>query len=104
VKSSERLRRKQRRLRGLLRLTVLLVIVSVLVWTGVRVAHATSNPAQVNNKAYVVHSGDNLWTIAARQYGAGRDLRPVIYAIERYNKLQTTSLVPGQILRLPALE
>lgn len=106
ARSSVRARRgrRRRRRRGLVRLITLVLIVTIVVWAGARAANATSDRALVNDRVYTVHDGDTLWTIAARAYGAGRDLRPVIYAIESRNHLDTAQIKPGQRLSLPPLQ
>jgi len=58
----------------------------------------------VSDKVYEVRSGDTLWTIAVNHYGAVRDPRPLVYAVERHNHLTSTWLTPGQVLLLPPLE
>jgi nucleoid-associated protein YgaU len=93
--------RRQRRVRGLVRLVVLVVIVAAVVWAGARVANATADRSAVSEGVYVVRSGDTLWQIAAGAYGGGRDLRPLIYDIERRNGLPSADITPGQRLVLP---
>jgi len=93
--------RRQRRVRGLVRLAVLIVIVVAVVWVGARVANATADRSAVSEHVYVVHRGDTLWQIAADAYGGGRDLRPLIYDIERRNGLPSADISPGQRLVLP---
>jgi nucleoid-associated protein YgaU len=87
--------------RGLVRLAVLVVIVAAVVWAGARVANATADRSAVSEHDYVVHRGDTLWQIAAAAYGGGRDLRPLIYEIERRNGLDSADITPGQRLMLP---
>ena len=93
--------RRQRRVRGLVRLAVLVVIVAAVVWAGARVANATADRSAVSEHVYVVHRGDTLWQIAAGAYGGGRDLRPLIYDIERRNGMDSADITPGQRLVLP---
>lgn len=68
-------------------------------------AHALRGaPVQVRPVAvhrYVVQPGDTLWSIATRLQ-TGRDPRQVVDAVARRNGLQDASLVPGQVLVLPA--
>lgn len=96
-------RRRERRIRGLVRLVVLVVIVAVVVWAGARVANATPDRSAVSEGVYVVHRGDTLWQIAADAYGRGRDLRPLVYDIQRRNGLQSADISPGQPLVLPVV-
>jgi len=68
-------------------------------------AHALlSGPAQVRPVAahrYVVRQGDTLWSIATR-LEPGRDPRQVVDAVARRNHIEGASLVPGQVLVVPA--
>jgi nucleoid-associated protein YgaU len=50
-------------------------------------------------QAYVVRSGDTLWTIAASHYGG--DPREAVYRVENRNHLAGALLRPGQKLVLP---
>jgi nucleoid-associated protein YgaU len=94
-----RARSRRRRLQGLVRLLVLVVVVAAVVFVGVRVAGASSPVGH-----YQVQAGDTLWSIAQQSYGEGRDLRPVVFAIERANHLATADLQPGDDLLLPQVE
>jgi len=51
-----------------------------------------------------VRAGDDLWTIAAREYGDARDLRKAVFSIRAANGLATATLQPGQRLVLPYLD
>jgi len=57
---------------------------------------------RVSQRTYVVRQGDTLWAIASRIAPAG-DPRPVIQAIQDANGVDAGSLVPGSVLRIPAL-
>ncbi len=96
--------RRRRRLAGLIRFAVFLLLIFVAVWAGVRVAHAGDDPAVYSGTAYTVQAGDDLWTIAEAQYGAEMDLRAAVYAIREANGLESSSLEPGEALTLPYLE
>jgi LysM repeat protein len=50
---------------------------------------------------YVVQSGDTLWSIAVSR-APGSDPRPVVQAIADANQVDAGSLVPGQVLVIPA--
>jgi LysM repeat protein len=50
---------------------------------------------------YVVRPGDTLWAIAVRQ-APGDDPRQVVAAIVRANGVDPGTLIPGQVLDLPA--
>ena len=95
---------RRRRLAGLLRLTVFLLLVFVAVWAGVRVAHAGTDAGVYSGHEVVVSAGDTLWNIAAHEYGAQVDLRRAIYRIRELNRLQQSLISPGERLTLPYLE
>jgi len=50
-------------------------------------------------QAYVVRSGDTVWTIAASHYGG--DPREAVYRLESRNHLAGALVHPGQKLVLP---
>jgi nucleoid-associated protein YgaU len=50
---------------------------------------------------YVVQSGDTLWSIAVSR-APGSDPRPIVQAIADANRVDAGSLVPGQVLVIPA--
>jgi LysM domain len=50
---------------------------------------------------YVVQRGDTLWSIAVSR-APGSDPRPVVQAIADANRVDAGSLVPGQVLVIPA--
>ncbi len=95
---------RRRRLAGLLRFAVFLLLVFVAVWAGVRVAHAGTDSGVYSGHQYVVSSGDTLWSIAADEYGAGIDLRRAVFEIRTVNSLGGSSVSPGDRLTLPYLE
>jgi nucleoid-associated protein YgaU len=94
---------RRRRLAGLLRFAVFLLLIFIAVWAGVRVAHAGTDASVYTGHHYVVHRGDTLWTIAAQEYGPDADLRRAVYEIEEVNRLTHAGLQPGSQLTLPYL-
>ena len=94
----------RRRLAGLLRFVVFLLLIFVAVWAGVRVAHAGTDASLYTGHQYVASSGDTLWSIAAHEYGADVDLRRAIYKIREVNHLDESTVSPGERLTLPYLE
>ena len=99
-----RRQRRRRRVAGLVRFAVFLLLIFVAVWAGVRVAHAGDDATIYTGTPYTVQAGDDLWTIAGEQYGADADLRAAVYAIREANELQTSALQPGQSITLPYQE
>lgn len=61
----------------------------------------TSEPQRVARTAYLVRSGDTLWSIAER-LAPGADPRPVVDAIAAANGVDAGGLVPGQMLLIPS--
>ena len=50
---------------------------------------------------YVVTAGDSLWDIATRHAGPEIDVRNLISDIKDLSGLKTSTIYPGQILRIP---
>jgi LysM repeat protein len=61
----------------------------------------TGGSARGAGDRYVVQSGDTLWSIAVSR-APGADPRPVVQAIADANQVDAGSLVPGQVLLIPA--
>jgi nucleoid-associated protein YgaU len=49
-----------------------------------------------------VVTGDTLWDIAAVHTPAGGDVRRTVYDIRQANHLESATIVPGQVLQIPA--
>ncbi len=95
---------RRRRLAGLLRFAVFLLLIFVAVWAGVRVAYAGTDAGVYTGHEYVVRDGDTLWKIAAQEYGPGADVRRAVYKIRAANRLDGSAVPPGDRLTLPYLE
>lgn len=54
-------------------------------------------PEQTNSKTYTVKAGDTLWSIAAKQLGAGYKYPQ----IKKLNNLTSNTIKVGQVLKLP---
>jgi len=94
---------RRRRLAGLLRFAVFLLLIFVAVWAGVRVAHAGEDASVYTGHRYVIRAGDTLWDIAAHEYGPGADLRRAVWQIRQANDLGGATVQPGRQLTLPYL-
>lgn len=96
-----RRQRRRRRLAGLTRLAVFMLVLMLAIWAGVRVAHAGPDAAIYTGVRYQVQAGDTLWGIAAAHYGGGVDIRRAVYDIRQANGLQQAVVHPGDTLTLP---
>ena len=74
------------------------VIVLVLAALAVGLAARTSHGAGPE-RVYVVKPTDTLWSIASRTYAG--DVREGVWKLEQRNHLRSTTLTPGQVLRVP---
>lgn len=97
-------RRRRRRVTGLVRFAVFLLLIFVAVWAGVRVANAGTDGSLYTGRQYVVRQGDDLWTIASHSYGPAVDIRKAVFVIREANGLGDAVLQPGQHLQLPTLQ
>lgn len=99
-----RRQRRRRRVAGLVRFAVFLLLIFVAVWAGVRVAHAGTDGTLYTGRHYVVQPGDDLWSIASTHYDGAVDVRKAVYDIREANHLSDAVIQPGQELQLPSLE
>jgi Tfp pilus assembly protein FimV len=64
------------------------------------VAGASSGVRPASHRAYVVHPGDTLWSIAGHLAGPGADPRPLVDELLQANG-GASVIVPGETLQLP---
>jgi len=76
------------------RLLILLLAISLLVGIVAHPSGGAGKPVR-----YVVKPTDTLWSIATRHYAG--DPREGIWKLQQRNRLEGTTLVPGQRLVLP---
>lgn len=50
---------------------------------------------------YVVSAGDTLWRVAAGHAGSGTDIRNLVADIKDLSGIDSSTIYPGQVLRLP---
>lgn len=48
-----------------------------------------------------VKPGDTLWKISKQNMRQNEDIRCYIYEIRQINNLQTSKIIPGQVIRIP---
>ncbi len=75
------------------------MIVALVLLLASSVMAAGPEPETVD---YLVHSGDTLWTIAEDVASDGGDVRGLISEIRHLNDLESSLIVPGQKLLVPA--
>jgi polar amino acid transport system substrate-binding protein len=76
-----------------------ILILSLLV-VGLWALFARDSSATGPERTYRVQPGDTLWSIAATTYAG--DPREGVWKLERRNRLNGPTIVPGQVLHLPA--
>lgn len=73
---------------------ILVAALALLLWA----AFARSSDASGPEQRYVVQPYDTLWSIAAQGYA---DPREGVWEIRRRNDLESSTILPGQVLVLP---
>jgi LysM repeat protein len=81
--------------RSLLTLLAALVAVAVLLLWSAAPSVGAGHP-----RRHTVRSGETLWAIAATGY-PGSDPREAVFRIEQTNHLESSTIIPGQVLLLP---
>jgi nucleoid-associated protein YgaU len=71
-------------------------------WAGpvARAVGGAESVRRVSSSSYVVRPGDSVWDIAER-VSPDTDPRPLVDAIVEANRLDPSSLTPGQTLVIP---
>jgi nucleoid-associated protein YgaU len=87
------------------RVVVLLtsVALALVLLLAVTVAARADGPTVADPGNYVTHTvrtGDTLWDIAL-EHADGGDLRNLVHDIRSINGLDTSTIQPGQVLRVP---
>jgi LysM repeat protein len=76
------------------KLVVVLVVAALAVGLAARSSHGAGP-----ERMYVVKPTDTLWSIATRTYAG--DVREGVWKLEQRNHLRSSTLTPGQVLRIP---
>jgi hypothetical protein len=90
---------RRRRMSGALLLSLTLALGVPAAANALRAGAEPIRPVAAHR--YVVRQGDTLWTIASRVSGE-RDPRLLVEQIAQANHLDGASIVPGQVLSVPA--
>lgn len=78
------------------------LLVAVLVAAAVTLVAGTVQAEQpVVVEEYVVEAGDTLWAIAARVTPHDEDVRETLSIVRDVNRIQGSTIHPGQVLLLP---
>jgi LysM repeat protein len=75
---------------------LVLVVAALLLWALFAGEGGANGPEQ----HYRVKSGDTLWSIAERAYAG--DPREGVWELRERNRLESATIVPGQVLVLPS--
>lgn len=78
-----------------------LLVIGIIIGGAANVTARQSHPAPFRGTIHVVEPGENLWEIVRGAY-PGEDPREKIRLVRRANRLRSSSISPGQRLRLPA--
>ena len=73
---------------------IVLVLAALAVGLAARSSHGAGP-----ERTYVVKPTDTLWSIAAHSYAG--DVREGVWKLEQRNHLRSSTLTPGQVLKLP---
>lgn len=97
-RTGRRSRKAVRRVRTLTVLFLLLTAAALFLFP--RIVHTQAHEPATAGVRYTVLVGDTLWEIA-EEHAGGRDVREVIYQIEKLNGLTSAPIQPGQVLFIP---
>lgn len=72
----------------------LVLLLSVISFSGL-----TSK--EVYYKDIEIEDGQTLWQIAESEFGKNSDIRKYVYQIKKINNIESSNIVPGQIIKVP---
>lgn len=81
---------------------LLAALVAGSLTVAVRAAGVSTNADLGAGDRYVIRSGDTLWELARRRVGPEGDPRPLVDGIRRVNRMESSRLLVGEELILPA--
>jgi len=84
-----------------LRLIFVLVIVTIVFGLGITSFQIVSAANQNNVITITVNEGDTLWGIAKKHNTSNKDIRKLVFEIERANNIKKCLIYPGQQLEIP---
>ena len=80
--------------------TAILIFGGSFLWNQFGLYYANADSIE-SYETVRVSAGDSLWSIAQENYPEQKDLRKVIYSIEKINSLDGSEIFSGQELQLP---
>ena len=81
---------------------VLIMIIAFSAVFGAISAQAADDPADLSQlKAVYVVEGDTLWSLIDEHYHTDNDIREAIYQVKKINNMESSDLMPGQVLYIP---
>ncbi len=83
-------------------LVVISIVIAALVLLLASAVHAAG--AGSDTTVHLVRSGDTLWAIAAELSPDGGDVREVVATIRTINGMDSSVIVPGQVIEIPIID
>ena len=87
------------------RFTLFITLMTIIITMSLSMLFGNTYVSGSSNKAYyaiTVESGDTLWTIAEKYSDDKTDIRQFIYDISKINDLESSKILVGQKLLIPA--
>lgn len=80
-------------------LLAVFMLISIFAYSFLNIGKVYSK-AEIEYTTYIVDNGETLWDIAAKNNPDNKDIRKVIYEIQKYNNIGNTLSV-GQEIKIP---
>lgn len=85
-----------------IRFTWLLVMVMTFTLIlAVNISRAAGNTISTDYKLVTIEKGDTLWNVVKDNCSNYKDIRKVLYDIEKENNLSSASISPGVKIKIP---